>query len=476
MDGRGLVGSVTWAAIEAFGLIFVSFVTLLVLARLLGPTEFGQAATVIAIYQVMGISIEQLFAEILVQRDRITATHVCTAFWTSFSLASLLVLGCLVMWLANPSSEFDLRLLVISTALLPLSYSGVESAMLRRSFSFRTLAVRTLGARLAGAILGLVLAFSGAGAWSIILQQLLIVTMGAAILWVFTPNKIRFSFDLAALRELIGFAVASLGSELMVSASPKLYQLVAAWALNTQAFGYLSIALRLVDTLRELIGHVTANVGLPLFSRLRDNAPNLSTVFVLATSATCLFAMPVFVGLSASSRVVIEVILGPAWLPAVPATQILAAGAAIGSISMLSFSLLSACGRPATGLVRGTFDFIWILVLGTLVAPYGLVAAALVWATRQAASSLIALGLCVHFVKVVPRQIVGSLIFPFAVSVAVGVSLIAMDKVLLAESVPPAQRLIIMLLTGGGLLLSIIAVRRRNFAMLLVAIGRSSAD
>src|SRR6185312_13471598 len=82
-----VVRSVSWALIESMTLIFLSFVTLLVTARLLGPADFGVAATVIAVLGLLNTAVEGLFSEALVQRAAIDDEHVDAAVWAALGIA-----------------------------------------------------------------------------------------------------------------------------------------------------------------------------------------------------------------------------------------------------------------------------------------------------------------------------------------------------------------------------------------------------
>ena len=476
MNGRHLVKSIGWAFVEALGLILLSFITLLVLARLLGPIEFGRACAVVAVAQLMGIFVEQLFAEVLVQRAEIRKDHVESAFWTSLGIATVFVASCFIFAPMNPDKEFGRLLCAASLGLLPSAYSGVQSALLRRVFDFRTLALRTLAGRVLGAVFGLTLAFGGAGAWSIISQQLVTATLGAAILWYWTPRRIGRSFNVAAVRETIGFALTTLASEALIIASPKVYQLLAAYFLGIRDFGYLSIGFRLVETMRELIGHASSNIGLPLFSRLQHQKEELQRQFVWATSAVCLIAMPSFIGLAVCGSDVVRVTLGETWLPAVPVMQILAVGAAAGSLSTFCFTLLSAYGRPAPGLLRGAFDLVFTLSLLPAAAGYGMEAVALVWAFRHAASSILALGLCVRVVAVQIDHLVLSLLGPVTVAAGIGAALWAMDRMILSGVDSAIQRLLISASTGGFLLMLVTAAQYRNVIALLMVDANRRKD
>lgn len=426
-----------WAALEVATLVLLSFGTLLVTARLLGPVDFGVAASVLAVVQFASLIVEQLFGVVLVQRHELKQEHVDTAFWTCLTVAIALV-G--TIWLCEDAiaalfehAELGPTLGVASLGLLFAAYAGIQTAVLRREFGFRQLAQRTLIARIVGSGVGIGLAVDGAGAWAIIAQYVASTALGAAALWYLSPRRIGFAVRLVALRDLLGFALPCLANEALYVGHLRAWQLLASYLLGLRDFALLSLGFRLVDTLRDVCGDVAHNVGLPFFARVQDDRRALAQHFAVATAGVCAVLVPAFAGLGACAEPVVLFVLGDAWGPVVPVVQILAAAAAAGFAATFCSTVFLALGRPSLDLPRSVLDGVGSVSLLLLLADLGPTAAAAAWAAPKVPTLLLGLGLCMWLLPLRPRQLLGAIAPPVALAVVIALAFRTAERTLLAH-------------------------------------------
>lgn len=458
MQPRTVLRSVGWATVEAGTLVVLSFATLLFTARLLGPRDFGVAATTLAVIQLLNVLVEPLFGEVLVQRSDLSREHVDTAFWGALVMACVVIAACWIaarpMAAAYGLPELAAILRVASLGLLFAAYNGVQSAVLRRSFGFRELAMRSLGARLAGASVGIGLALKGAGPWSLIAQYLLNNTLGAVALWYWSPHRLGGAPRRAALAELLRFVVPWLGSYLVVVWQPRIFLLAAGYLIGVREFAFLSVAFRVVETLREVIGHVASNVGLPYFARAQGDPPLLADRFIAATSIVCMIAMPAFAGLAVCADSAVSVVLGKAWLPAVPMVHVLAAGVTVLWAGIFSFAICTALARPSMNLPRAACELAAMATVLCLLADRGPVFVAAAWAVRHLVSMLLGLRMCSRLLRLDVGRIVGAVAGPTLTACAMAAILSGVAQVLPA-SAPPLARLAVLMPTGVALIAAI---------------------
>ena len=185
--------ALVWTSLESFALSGLSLISLAVFARFLSPAEFGLAAIALAIVQGLTVPVELLFRDALIQRKDLQDIQVNSAFTVSVGLGAALCGGC---WLCSPSLiERWLRepqlghvLKWMSLSLIGMGFGSVVVAMQRRKLEFRALALRSLLGRASSAVVAISLAFMGAGVWSLVAQQVLLVCLGTLTLWALTVN------------------------------------------------------------------------------------------------------------------------------------------------------------------------------------------------------------------------------------------------------------------------------------------------
>jgi O-antigen/teichoic acid export membrane protein len=475
-----VVGSAAWAGAEAATLAVVSFATLVAMAWLLGPTEFGIAATALIVVQLLLVLVGAgLVNGPLIQRNDLSQAHVDTVFWTSFGAAVLLVAAC---WLgaAELASRLDQPrlapiLAVFALMLLPTAYEAVQVALLRREFGFRRIAIRTFVSRIAGSAVGLGVALMDGGAWSIVAQHLATVVVSVAMLRAWAPRRIGLQFRFAALRDVMGFSAPALLTEIMSAGGPRLLQFVAAFLLGPQAFAFLHLGLRVVDTLRELVIDLANNLAFSMFARVQEDRALLARHFLASTSTLCSLAMPAFLGLGAFATMLVPTLMGTAWAEAVPVVHVLAFTAAVGFVAAFCVPVLWAIGRPALGLAPRAIELLAALGLLFVLAPGGPALAAIAWGARQVIELGFALIICPRVLPIRAVALLRAVVLPTVLAVAVVLVLLLVDHALPA-GFGPLARIGIIAVLGAMLTVCVAGIVQPTLARAALARVRPRAS
>src|SRR3954453_17715398 len=164
--------SILWSGLESGSTSLIAFLSLVVLAKLLQPRDFGVFSVSLAVVETAGIFTNMIFHDALVQRSVVTEKHFDSAFTVSIFL-SLIVYA--LLWIAFPYVALavqDDRVRdvgrTLGLGLLITGPAGVLAAKQSREFGFRLLAMRTLAGRLGGATFGIVSACLGLGLWALV--------------------------------------------------------------------------------------------------------------------------------------------------------------------------------------------------------------------------------------------------------------------------------------------------------------------
>ena len=177
-----------WSGLEAGVSAILSIVTSFVVARIVGPGEFGIGAAATAVHIILWVVVNALFADALVQRARIDDRILSSAFWAS------LAVGCIAL-LLQASAGWGLAALLGDHRLVPMALllaaplplvgaAGVIQGLLTRERAYRALALRTLIGQGLGTAVGVSAAFAGAGGWALVCQQAVTTTVGTPAVWV----------------------------------------------------------------------------------------------------------------------------------------------------------------------------------------------------------------------------------------------------------------------------------------------------
>lgn len=383
---RKPMSSLFWALLESGVLSILSLITLLILARLVGPKDLGLFALAFGLVQFMTMIVEMLMHDALVQRPGLRPRDIDTAFWTSVGMGALLFGVC--MAIAEPFARmFDepqLAPVVMVTAcgIIFSSIGGVPIALLRRHGGFRALAIRSLYGRVTAAVAGIGLAVAGFGVWSIVTQQVVMVAVSTAFLWQAIKWRPRLRFSFRRLVPLLAFGLLSVGSRMTWLAAVRLFTIWFGYSFGVVAAGYLNIAQRVVDTLYDMLGGAAYNVALPFLSRQQKDKETFYKSCREATELAAVSTLPIFGGLAICAPMIVGLLLGEAWDPAADYIRIFAVASMVQFLFLMPNVALVAAGRPGSVFAVSIASFIIVFCSLFVIKPATPFDAAVLWVSR----------------------------------------------------------------------------------------------
>jgi PST family polysaccharide transporter len=459
-----------WVVVESVGASGVSLVAVVLLARLLSPADFGVAAMALGIVQLLGVIVEMMFHDALVQRAEVEHGHLDTAFWTSFGLGVLFAAGCALGAPAIGALFAEPKLgPVLAWASIGLIFTGLNAvhlAQLRRALQFRPLAMRTLLGRLVGTAVGVGMALDGYGPWALVGQYLVSGLLSVMVLWAKAPRWPALRWSPRHGRELVGFAAPSLANHLLFSSNIRIFTLVAGYLLGATAVGFLNLAFRVFEVLGTVLAAASSQLALPLFARRQADREALVRAYRIGTEFTCLITLPICGGLLVCAHEVVTVVFGTQWLPVVPLIQVLAGSTMVGFVRQIAPIMLNAVGRPQSNLLGSlaacSVSLLALPLLGTL----GVLGAAFAWTLRSLASMPIGARQLRRAVGMSFWQQIECAGVPLAAALAMMATLLLL-KLGLTDTWPPRLALPVLVGAGGGAYAAaLLAIRARSLLQL----------
>ncbi|MGE0153025.1 MAG: lipopolysaccharide biosynthesis protein [Reyranellaceae bacterium] len=375
-----------WSAGESFGLGLLSLAVFVLLARLLQPEDFGVVALAGVFVFTFNLIIGTSFADALVQRAALKPGHSDAAFWTTIVLSLLLagasfaLAGIAADGLGEPELEKVLPWLALS---MPLNAIGtVQTALFRRALQFRTIAVRSISGRLAGAAVGVGMALAGFGVWSLVGQQLVGVAVTNLALAIRSPWRPRLRFSFRRLRDLAGFGLHVSAAQVINGLAEQAVTFAVGVLFGTTQLGFFTIAWRVVQLIRALVGSAVYHVGFSAFSRLQADRQALAAAVLQSTRFACLFGFPIGAGIALLAGPIIVLLFGARWLAGEPLMVLLALEMLPGFYVIFFAPCFRALGRPGLTLALSIVYALAGIAAVVALAPLGLEIAVLGWVAR----------------------------------------------------------------------------------------------
>ena len=224
----------------------VALATMVVLARFLGPSEFGIFAMTLFVNELAQLVVDFGVGAALIQRKEINQLVLSSCFWINVAVAAMaaVVLIAAGPWIAAYFKQPMVRWLMFATAinLLISAMAVLPQALLARRLAFRDVAVSTLVGSLCGAATAIGLALAGAGVWALACQPV----VGSSVTLLFLAARAGwlpdFRFQLAAINGLLRFSGQLLLSSLAAYITRSLPVLILGPAMGVATLGLINMA------------------------------------------------------------------------------------------------------------------------------------------------------------------------------------------------------------------------------------------
>jgi O-antigen/teichoic acid export membrane protein len=401
-------GAVFWSGLEAGCAGLLSFASAFLIARLVGPTELGVGALVVAPQVLLCVAVNALFADAIAQRPALDADDAASAFWASVAVgcAAALVLAAVSPLLARSIDDPRLPAMAVVLALpLPLvGAGGAAQGVLTSQRRYRDLAGRTIIGQGIGTALGVGLALAGAGAWAVVAQQATTSCIGAAALLVRADWRPRLSCRAAAVRQLLAVGLPLVSATLVQHGRYRLFAMVIGDMSGPATLGQVHLAFRLVDTVRDLTATALWRLMLPVFAACQHRQSDLRATLDRCLGLTGLVMFPLWGAVALMAGPLVALLLGPVWAASAAATLPLIALACWLSLGFPAG--VAAVARGATGYTLAANIAATVLTLGAavLLRPTTPQGAALIWVAAELAVAPFAIVMCARALRMKPLR------------------------------------------------------------------------
>lgn len=359
-------------ATSAFGWSFLNtalsrlgtLVVGIVLARVLGPADFGTyAVAVVALMAVL--SVNELGVSLAVVRWEGDPREIAPTVNTISVAASTLLLAVLLVTagpvataLGDPGAAPVVRLMAVSVVLS--GAVATPAALLQRDFRQRRRLLIDQAVTWSGAGLSLGLALLGAGAWSLAVGRVASAGLGLVLFVALSGHAYRFGLDRAVAGRLLRFGLPLAGTSVVVFGVGYLEQIVVGGVLGATALGYYVLAFNLASWPVTMFSQPLRTVAPAAMARLQGDPAAMNAAFTSVLRVLAVVTLPVCLLLAAVAPEVVEVVYGAAWAPAAPVLRLLALVAAVRIFSELVYDYLVV--KQRTGGLLGV-QLTWFAAL-----------------------------------------------------------------------------------------------------------------
>jgi PST family polysaccharide transporter len=347
----------------------ISFISGIVLARLLIPSDFGLMAMAFVFTGLAGLFAEMGLGAALIQKKNLTSAHLNSVFWFNLGLgivlALVLFLGSSMVADIYGQSELKFILRCFALIFIITSVAIVPRALFSKNVNFKPGAIAQIVALVASVTVAVSMAAAGYGFKSLVAQQLtyhVTSTIGVLLYNRWHPS-LNFSFT--ALKELLGFSGYVFLDRALKHFSSTLDFFLLGKYFGASPLGQYDKAKSMMIFPLSSLSHSFSAVMFPAFSEIQNQRDKIKEIFLRAINSVSFLTFPSMLGLFSVSREFMLGVLGPQWVDAVAILKIMCFAGMTISIVTLGGSVFMALGKAQLNFQIGlVFRIISILLVG----------------------------------------------------------------------------------------------------------------
>lgn len=346
-------GKSVWSIADNLAQQALSFVIFTVLARWLTPHEFGLLAIAHLMVLFARMSVLDAMAMPVVRGlDSGDALFdwlftLCTVVSLVLAATMALLSPLLVRFFGAPA--LMPVLLGMSLAIVLFGLVRAHEARLLRDGNFRLLAIRSIFSVCAGGAVALFMAYRGAGAMALVMQQLTtgVVALLIAVVaewriwrphWTWSNTLIRAhasEMGKVSISALLNYANNN-GDAALVSV-----------LLGPTATGLYNLVKRVLSAAYLVIGVSLGRVGVTLYVQQQTDPAVLRRTYARMLGMTLLLLVPVYAFATALAEPMVVIVFGEQWRPSAPLFGWLSVVYLAQAVFALGQSLSFATGQSA---------------------------------------------------------------------------------------------------------------------------------
>ena len=338
-----------WSSVEKFGTQGLQFVFSIILARLLSPEDYGLIAMPFIFLQIAQVFIDSGFSNAIIRKPDLNESDLSTAFYFNIGvgLLSYIVLfstsPLIASFYATPELSSILKVTALTTLFTPLC--SVQQAILTIKLDFRKQAIISMSSQLITGIVGILMAYSGYGVWSLVISQAVASLLRTVLLWCMSGWSPHTGWSNESFRYLWGFGSKLLGVGIIDCLYQNIYTLVIGKFYTKGELGFYTRAHGLAQLPTSLYNSVVKRVSFPVLSSVQNEEERFVQIFRKLYKTSALLMFPLMLTMAGMAKPLVVVLLSEKWIGIVEYFQILCFAMMWIPIDSLNLNLLTIKGR-----------------------------------------------------------------------------------------------------------------------------------
>lgn len=346
---RKAFSGVFWKFMERFIAQGITLIVSIIIARILSPNEYSIIGIITVFFNFANIFITSGLNTALIQKKDADNLDYSTVLYTSVFIS---IITYFVLFFCAPiiAKIYNQPVLVLMIRVMGLSLpvtaiKAVWCSYISANLYFRKFFFATLGGTIISGIVGIYMAFSGYGAWSLIAQQMTNIIIDTIILVASTRINIIINFSFNRLKILFKYAWKLFVSSLIGTTYTEISPLVIGIKFTANDLSFYTKGKSFPSMLSTTATNTLSAVLFPVLAKYQDDKDKILDYTRLYMRLSSFISFPIMLGFFSIAENFIHVILTDKWLPAVYYVQVFCICYMFDVIAIGNCETIKAIGR-----------------------------------------------------------------------------------------------------------------------------------
>lgn len=375
LKNKTLKGTI-WGTIERFSVQGIQFLVMIIMARILTPEDYGLIGMLAIFIAISQSLIDSGFSQALIRKQDRSEIDNSTIFY--FNIVVGLILYFILFLSAPLIAEFYNEPIltpltrVISLSIIINSLVVVQRALLTVKIDFKTQAKATLTGALVSGVVGITMAYTGFGVWSIVAQQLTNFTIIMLLLWFYSNWRPKWIYSWNSFNELFSFGSKLALSGIIDTIYRNIYLIVIGKVFKASDLGFYTRAHQFADFPSANVSGIIQRVSFPVLCSIQNDDERLKIVYRRFLRISAFIIFPLMMGLAGVAKPFVILVLKEQWAFTGELLQIICFAMMWYPVHAINLNLLQVKGRSDLFLKLEIYKkFVGVIIIASTV-PFGL--------------------------------------------------------------------------------------------------------
>ena len=362
-----------WTAVQRYSKLAISFISGIILARLLTPEDYGAIGMLAIFMSLAEVFIDAGFGSALIQKKNPTQTDYSTVFYFNIGMSVVLYA---VLFFSAPAIAMFYRMPILCKVLrvqglilFIYAFNIIQRNQIRKNLRFKKLSKITITSSIISLIVTVAMAYMGCGVWALVAQNFIAALVPCVFFWITSDWRPTWEYSWASFKELFGFGFYMFLTHIFTTFSQRITGLLVGRWYDPATMGYYSKASATSKYAHHGVSGVMIQTTYPLYASVQDDKERLANMVKRITSTLAYITVPLLGLLILIAKPMFVLFYSDRWLPCVPYFQILCIAGMVSCLQAVNLQTIAAIGKSK-------IFFVWAIVkqsVGIVLQVVGLI-------------------------------------------------------------------------------------------------------